>query len=68
MSQARHGVCYGEELMTRDVYAAVKFYRDVMGWHVEIGDMGDDVPAHWMSYIAVDDIVVPLMKAKAEGT
>ena len=30
-------------------------------------DMGDDVPSHWMSYIAVDNIDERLLKAKGAG-
>ena len=41
MSEAKHGVFYWNELMTRDVEAAIKFYRDVMGWQIEAVDMGD---------------------------
>ena len=92
MSQAKHGVFYWNEQMTRDVEAAIKFYRDVMEWQIEavdmgdftdwvasldsqpvagimgmMPDMGDDVPSHWMSYIAVDDIDARLIKAKAVG-
>ncbi len=92
MPEAKHGVFYWNELMTRDVEAAVQFYRDVMGWQfdeVDMGefiywvamldgqpiagimgmtpDMGDEVLAHWLSYIAVDDIDARLTKAKAAG-
>lgn len=31
------------------------------------GDDFEGVPAHWMSYLSVDDIDVRLAKAKAEG-
>ena len=92
MPEAKHGVFYWNELMTRDVESAVQFYRDVIGWQfdeVDMGeftywlamldgqpvagimgmlpDMGDDVPSHWLSYIAVDDIDARLAKAKAAG-
>lgn len=92
MPEAKHGVFYWNELMTRDVEAAVQFYRDVIGWQIEgvdmgeftywvasvdgqpvagimaiTPDMGDDVPAHWMGYIAVDNIDARFDKAKASG-
>lgn len=34
-----HGAIWWSELMTRDVEAAVAFYRDVCGWSIEKMDM-----------------------------
>lgn len=69
------------ELMTRDVAGASKFYTELLGWKaVDSGmpgmdytllkagdkdaggmmamppDVPQEVPSHWMAYIAVDDV------------
>jgi predicted enzyme related to lactoylglutathione lyase len=76
-----HGTFCWNELVTRDVEGAKKFYTEVLGWKaVDTGmpemdytlfnvgeenagglmamppDVPAEVPAHWMSYIAVDDV------------
>lgn len=87
-----HGTFCWNELMTHDVEAAKKFYKDVVGWSFEsmpipgntywvakkddkrVGGMfpmsGPDfknVPEHWVSYIAVDDVDARVRKAEAAG-
>lgn len=76
------GMFAWNELMTRDVPAAKKFYGEVLGWtlvdqpmpmgfdytvamigekpvagimDMNVAKMPESVPAHWFSYIAVDD-------------
>ena len=76
-----HGTFCWNELMTRDVKAAGKFYSELIGWEVADsgmpgmdysmfkaggkeaggmmvmpGEVPDQVPSHWMAYIAVDDV------------
>ena len=80
-SKFTHGTFCWNELMTRDVKAAAKFYSELIGWNaVESGmpgmdytlfkvgdkdvaglmempkDTPEQVPAHWMGYMAVSDI------------
>ena len=43
MPEAKHGTFYWNELMTRDVEAAVQFYKDVIGWSFDEVPMGDGV-------------------------
>ena len=87
-----HGNFYWNELMTRDVEKAKKFYSNTIGWTFDgmpmpdgtywIAKMADkpvggmfsmngaefkDVPEHWVSYIAVDDVDARLKKATAAG-
>jgi predicted enzyme related to lactoylglutathione lyase len=77
------------ELATRDLDAAKKFYTELLGWQLKESDaagmayneivaggehigglyqMGPeygDAPAHWMAYVAVDD--VDARAARVEG-
>lgn len=75
------GMFCWNELMTRDLPAAKKFYSELLGWDAadsgmpgmeytlakvgekDAGGMMEmpkeipaEVPAHWMSYITVDDV------------
>ncbi len=43
MSEAKHGTFYWNELMTRDIEAAVQFYKDVIGWSFDEVPMGDGI-------------------------
>lgn len=87
-----HGTFCWNELMTRDVPAASRFYTELLGWQAAdsgmpglnytifksgdktAGDMMEmpaeipaQVPAHWMAYIAVDDIDAVIKKARDLG-
>jgi predicted enzyme related to lactoylglutathione lyase len=91
-SKYPHGTFCWNELMTRDVPAAAKFYSELMGW--EAADSGmpgmnytvfrasgkdaggmmampeeipEQVPAHWMAYIAVSDIDAVVKKTPELG-
>lgn len=80
-SEYPHGIFCWNELMTRDVAAAARFYSELIGWKVvDSGmpgmdykllrvdeknvaglmempkDIPEQVPAHWMGYVAVSDI------------
>src|SRR6056297_1106727 len=39
-----HGAIWWSELMTRDVPAAIAYYRNVCGWHVDEMPMDDGTP------------------------
>lgn len=88
-----HGHFYWNELATRDVESAKKFYADIVGWTFStmpmddgqtywiceqdgkpvggifamIGAEFDNVPEHWLGYIAVTDIDACIAQAKASG-
>jgi predicted enzyme related to lactoylglutathione lyase len=91
---ADHGTFYWNELNTRDVESAKKFYEKAIGWTFDgmpMGEMGTywvanangkpvggvfnmdgmgipkEVPEHWLSYLAVDDIDKRVKKAKDAG-
>lgn len=90
---ADHGTFYWNELMTRDVEPAKRFYEQAVGWTFEampmdnggtyhLAKMGDrpvsgifdttgsemaELPEHWFSYLAVDDIDARCAKAKEAG-
>jgi predicted enzyme related to lactoylglutathione lyase len=90
---ADHGIFYWNELNTRDVEKAKKFYEKTIGWTFEgmpmehgtywVAKAGDknaggifdmnamglpkEVPEHWMSYLAVDDVDKRLAEAKKAG-
>lgn len=76
-----HGTFCWNELVTRDMEGAAKFYTELLGWKAvdsgmpgmaytilkagdkEAGgmmnmppDVPNEVPAHWMAYITVDDV------------
>ena len=79
---AEHGTFHWNELNTRDVEKAKRFYEKTIGWTFEgmpmengtywVAKAGDkmvggifdmnaiglpkEIPEHWMSYIAVDDV------------
>ena len=88
-----HGAIWWSELMTRDVPAAIAYYRDVCGWHIDEVPMPDgpyfvavahgkpvagimdiaqvpgleNVPPHWFTYIAVDDVDASAEATRAAG-
>jgi len=88
-----HGSFYWNELLTRDVEKAKKFYGDIIGWTFESMPMAEggtywvakldgkavggmfplnapefkDMPEHWMSYLAVDNVDARVKKATAAG-
>ena len=90
---AEHGTFNWNELNTRDVEKAKKFYAKTIGWTFEgmpmekgtywVAKAGDnmvggifdmnsiglpkEVPEHWMSYLAVDDVDKRLAEAKKAG-
>jgi hypothetical protein len=90
---AQHGIFFWNELMTRDVETAKKFYKSTIGWTFDgmpmpngntyvlakagdtpVGGIFDttgsdmaDVPEHWFSYLAVDDIDARCAKVKGAG-
>jgi len=37
----KHGQIYWNELATRDVQAAIAYYKDVFGWEIQTEDMPD---------------------------
>src|SRR5215210_3251518 len=77
-----HGTICWNELASKDVEAAKKFYTELLGWkltesqaagmnytEIVVGDKhiggmyqitaecgGGEMPSHWMSYVAVDDV------------
>ena len=88
-----HGTFHWNELNTRDVKNAKRFYENAIGWtfdgdadagrdllgrqgrrqdgrrhlrHLEQTGHGE-VPEHWLSYIAVDDVDKRVVKAKKAG-
>jgi hypothetical protein len=87
-----HGTFCWNELMTRDLKTAAKFYSEVVGWQATDSGMpgmdytifkaGDkqaagmmampkeipnEVPPHWMAYIAVDDVDSAAAKTREHG-
>ena len=87
-----HGTFCWNELISRDMDKAEKFYSELIGWKTfdsgmpgikytifKAGEKGvgglmampedvpDQVPSHWMAYIAVDDVDSRLEKAKQLG-
>lgn len=88
----QHGTFCWNELLTRDVPGAEKFYSELLGWEpVDFGNpemkytmfkngdkhsgglmqmppnVPEQVPPHWMAYIAVDDVDKSAEKAKELG-
>ena len=86
------GTFIWNELVTRDMPGAEKFYTELLGWKAIKSDMpgmkytvfkaGDresggmmdmppdvpkEVPSHWMTYIAVDDVDAAIEKTKKLG-
>lgn len=79
------------ELATKDVEAAKKFYTELLGWQLQAGETAGmiyneivangehvggiyqmmaeqgDLPSHWMSYVAVDDVDAKAEQVKALG-
>jgi len=91
-SKTAHGTFVWNELGTRDLEAAKRFYGATLGWSFKPMEMGgytyhiamsgeaevaglfelkgpefDSVPAHWLAYIAVDDVDARLDKLAAAG-
>ena len=90
---ADHGSFHWNELNTRDVEKAKRFYADTIGWTFDgmpmengtywvanaggkqVGGIFDmeamnlpaEIPEHWLSYLAVDNVDKRLEKAKAAG-
>ncbi|MCC1494452.1 VOC family protein [Cognatishimia sp. F0-27] len=89
-----HGKVWWSELMTRDVDAAIAYYKDTCGWTVDAMPMGDgttywvcsndgaptagimdmaglpgtkDMPPHWFTYLAVDDVEAATEATVAAG-
>jgi len=87
-----HGTFCWNELMTRDVPGATKFYTELLGWNAadsgmpgmqytifkvgdkQVGglmempaDIPQEVPAHWMAYITVDDVDAAARKVSELG-
>jgi predicted enzyme related to lactoylglutathione lyase len=87
-----HGIVCWNELVTRDMSLAEKFYTELLGWKAadsgmpgmkyvvfkagdkQAGgmmamptDVPENVPSHWMTYIAVDDIDAVAEKTKQLG-
>lgn len=44
-----HGTFYWNELMTRDVEGAKKFYADTLGWSYDSMPMPGDGAAYWLA-------------------
>lgn len=87
-----HGNFHWNELNTRDVETAKRFYEKTIGWTFNgmpmpqgtywiamagdkpVGGMFDtasvgmpEMPEHWLSYVAVDDVDSRCKKAKQAG-
>ena len=89
-----HGKVLWNELMTRDLAGAKKYYESICGWKVAANDMPggmvyhvamrgeemmagimdmngmpgmDDAPAHWFTYIGVDDVDAAVADTKSGG-
>ena len=87
-----HGTFCWNELVSRDVPVAEKFYTELLGWKTEDSGMAGmkytifktpdkgvaglmampaevspQVPSHWMSYVAVDDVDSLAEKTKELG-
>ena len=88
----KHGNFCWNELMTRDLDGAEKFYSELLGWKtIDSGmpgmkytlikhddkdaggmmamppDIPEQVPSHWMTYIAVDNVDALAEKTKELG-
>jgi uncharacterized protein len=88
----KHGSFCWNELMTRDLAGAEKFYSELLGWKtVDSGMPGmkytlikhddkdaggmmamlpeipEQVPSHWMAYVAVDNVDALAEKTKELG-
>jgi predicted enzyme related to lactoylglutathione lyase len=48
---AGHGTFFWNELMTRDVARAKKFYADTMGWSFDAMPMAGDGSSYWVAKI-----------------
>jgi len=46
-----HGTFYWNELMTRDVEGAKKFYADTLGWSYDAMPMPDGAGSYWLAMI-----------------
>jgi predicted enzyme related to lactoylglutathione lyase len=46
-----HGTFYWNELMTRDVEGAKKFYADTLGWSYDAMPMPDGGGSYWLAMI-----------------
>ena len=44
-----HGTFYWNELMTRDVEGAKKFYADTLGWSYDAMPMPDGAGSYWLA-------------------
>src|SRR3984893_481888 len=44
-----HGTFYWNELMTRDVEGAKKFYADTLGWSYDAMPMPDGAGSYWIA-------------------
>lgn len=87
-----HGTFCWNELVTRDMEGAAKFYTELLGWKavdsgmpgmkytlLKAGDksaggmmdmppeVSDEIPAHWMAYITVDDVDAAAKKVAELG-
>jgi predicted enzyme related to lactoylglutathione lyase len=87
-----HGTFCWNELVTRDMEGASKFYTELLGWKAVDGsmtempytllkagekdaggmmnmppDVPNEVPAHWMAYITVDDVDAAAKKVAELG-
>src|SRR5579871_6265992 len=76
-SHRAHGIFCWNELMTRDVERAKRFYQSTIGWSFDGMPVAgifplhapqyDGVPESWMSYLAVDDVDARVEKAVKAG-
>ena len=46
-----HGTFYWNELMTRDVEGAKKFYADTLGWSYDAMPMPDGAGTYWLALV-----------------
>jgi predicted enzyme related to lactoylglutathione lyase len=51
MMRGSHGTFYWNELMTRDVEGAKKFYADTLGWSYDAMPMPDGAGSYWLAMI-----------------
>jgi predicted enzyme related to lactoylglutathione lyase len=49
MMRGSHGTFYWNELMTRDVEGAKKFYTDTLGWSYDAMPMPDGAGSYWLA-------------------
>jgi predicted enzyme related to lactoylglutathione lyase len=89
----RHGTVFWNELATRDVAAARRYYETVCGWSYDempmdggtyvVAKLGEemvagifdmstsgemqDLPPHWMTYLAVDDVDAAAEQTRQSG-